>query len=179
MFLRKNLGRLWLAYTELQGDFYMLQFISVDSRHFTQTYLSLGWSDLHEIKSVITPLIHGKNHGHLWVEYDLHSFFPAWSSKLRQTLKETLNACHNMEDRCLQPTPPPQKRRSILSCAREAGSLFGMIWCTKRMTVHLFGWCNTNRIWTQRYGCVRYDCVLIPGWYPTRVYDCKMDPTRT
>ncbi len=30
----KNLGRLWLAYTELQGDFYMLQFISVDSRHF-------------------------------------------------------------------------------------------------------------------------------------------------
>ncbi len=32
-----NLGRLWLAYTELQGDFYMLQFISVDSRHFTQT----------------------------------------------------------------------------------------------------------------------------------------------
>ena len=33
----KNLGRLWLAYTELQGDFYMLQFISVDSRHFTHT----------------------------------------------------------------------------------------------------------------------------------------------
>ncbi len=24
----KNLGRLWLAYTELQGDFYMIQFIS-------------------------------------------------------------------------------------------------------------------------------------------------------
>ncbi len=29
----KNLGRLWLVYTELQGDFCMLQFISVDSRH--------------------------------------------------------------------------------------------------------------------------------------------------
>ena len=35
--LTKNLGRLWLAYTELQDDFYVLQFISVDSRHFTQT----------------------------------------------------------------------------------------------------------------------------------------------
>ena len=46
----KNLGRLWLAYTELQGDFYMLQLIYVDSRHFTQWYLSLGWSDLLEKK---------------------------------------------------------------------------------------------------------------------------------
>ncbi len=36
----KNLGRLWLAYTELQGDFYLLQLISVDSRHFTQPELS-------------------------------------------------------------------------------------------------------------------------------------------
>ncbi len=34
----KNLGRLWLAYTELQGGFYMLQLISVDSRHFTPSY---------------------------------------------------------------------------------------------------------------------------------------------
>ena len=33
----KNLGRLWLAYTELQVEFYMLQVISVDSRHFTQS----------------------------------------------------------------------------------------------------------------------------------------------
>ncbi len=48
----KNLGRLWLAYTELQGDFCMLQFIFGDSRHFTQSEHSLGWSDLHEIKSV-------------------------------------------------------------------------------------------------------------------------------
>ncbi len=32
----KNLGRLWLAYTELQGEFYMVQLISSDSRHFTQ-----------------------------------------------------------------------------------------------------------------------------------------------
>ena len=48
----KNLGRLWLAYTELQGDFFMLQFISVDSRHLTMSELSQGWSDLHEIKSV-------------------------------------------------------------------------------------------------------------------------------
>ncbi len=37
---QKNLGRLWLAYTELQGDFYMLQLISVDSRHFTQSQIS-------------------------------------------------------------------------------------------------------------------------------------------
>ncbi len=27
----KNLGRLWLAFTELQGEFYMLQLISIDS----------------------------------------------------------------------------------------------------------------------------------------------------
>ena len=33
----KNLGHLWLAYTELQGDFHMLQLISVDSRQFTQS----------------------------------------------------------------------------------------------------------------------------------------------
>ncbi len=38
----KNLGRLRLAYTELQGGFYMLQLISSDSRHFTQPELSLG-----------------------------------------------------------------------------------------------------------------------------------------
>ncbi len=50
--VQKNLGRLWLAYTELQGEFYMLQLISSDSRHFGQPELSLGWSNLHEIKSV-------------------------------------------------------------------------------------------------------------------------------
>ncbi len=27
----KNLGRLWLAYTELQGDFYMLQLMTDDT----------------------------------------------------------------------------------------------------------------------------------------------------
>ena len=48
----KNQERLWFAYTELQGGFYMLQLISFDSRHFIQPELSLGWSDLHEIKSV-------------------------------------------------------------------------------------------------------------------------------
>ena len=31
----KNLGRLWLAYTELQGGLYMLELLSVDSKHFT------------------------------------------------------------------------------------------------------------------------------------------------
>ena len=45
----KNLGQLWLAYTELQGVFYMLQLIYVDSRQFTQSYLSLRLSDYHEI----------------------------------------------------------------------------------------------------------------------------------
>ncbi len=48
----KNLGRLWLAYTELQGDFDMLQLMIDDSGHFTQPERSLRWSDLHEIKSV-------------------------------------------------------------------------------------------------------------------------------
>ncbi len=32
----KNLGQLWLAYTELQVDHYMLQLNSVESGHFTQ-----------------------------------------------------------------------------------------------------------------------------------------------
>ena len=32
--LSKNLGRLWLAYAEHQGEFYMLQLTFVDSRHF-------------------------------------------------------------------------------------------------------------------------------------------------
>ena len=35
----KNSGHLWLAYTELQGGFNMLQLISVDSGHFTQPEL--------------------------------------------------------------------------------------------------------------------------------------------
>ncbi len=30
-----NLGRLWLAYTELQGNFYMLQLMTDGSGHFT------------------------------------------------------------------------------------------------------------------------------------------------
>ena len=50
--LIKNLGRLWLAYTGLQGDFYMLQLMSVESRHFTRPELCQGWSDLHEIKGI-------------------------------------------------------------------------------------------------------------------------------
>ena len=53
IYVLKNLGRLWLAYTEFQGDFYMLQLMTDDSGHFTQPELSLWWSDLHEIKSVI------------------------------------------------------------------------------------------------------------------------------
>ncbi len=48
----KNPGRLWLAYIELQGDSYMLQFMSVDSSHFTLPELSPRWFDLHEIKNV-------------------------------------------------------------------------------------------------------------------------------
>ncbi len=34
IFVSKNLRRLWLAYTELQGNFYMLQLISVDNCKF-------------------------------------------------------------------------------------------------------------------------------------------------
>ncbi len=37
---RKNKGRLWLAYTELQGDFYMLQLMTDDSGHFNNTHTS-------------------------------------------------------------------------------------------------------------------------------------------
>ncbi len=40
----KNLGQLWLAHTELQGEFYIL--ISIDSRHFAQPELSLGCREL-------------------------------------------------------------------------------------------------------------------------------------
>ena len=38
---KKNSGRLWLAYTEHQVGFNMLQLITVDSGHFTQPELSL------------------------------------------------------------------------------------------------------------------------------------------
>ena len=37
----KNLGRFWLAYTELQGDIYMLQLMTDDSGHVTRPELSL------------------------------------------------------------------------------------------------------------------------------------------
>ncbi len=57
----------------------MLQFISVDSRHFTQSELSLGWSDLHE-----TPSVNEKDHGHLRVECALHSLD---DQKISPTLK--------------------------------------------------------------------------------------------
>ncbi len=40
----KNLGRLWLAYTELQGEFYMLQLMTDDSDHFTRPELSISIS---------------------------------------------------------------------------------------------------------------------------------------
>ena len=47
---------------------------TVDSRHFTQPERSLRWSDLHEIKSVaVTPLVIGKDHGHLLIESAHHS----------------------------------------------------------------------------------------------------------
>ena len=37
----KNLGRLWLAYTELQGDFYMLQLMLL-LRPFDKTKMNQG-----------------------------------------------------------------------------------------------------------------------------------------
>ncbi len=51
--IQKNSGHLWLAYTELQGGFNMLQLISVDSGHSTQPELWLQSTNLYEIKSVM------------------------------------------------------------------------------------------------------------------------------
>ncbi len=70
----------------------MLQLISFDSRHFTQPELSIGWSDLHEIKALafatrghphgdiieeyghaMTPLGIRKDRGNLQIETALHS----------------------------------------------------------------------------------------------------------
>ena len=48
----KKLGCLQHAHIRNPGRLYMLQFISVDSGHFTQPDLSPYRSDLHEIKSV-------------------------------------------------------------------------------------------------------------------------------
>ena len=59
------------------GRFYKLQLISVDSRHFTQSDLSLGWSDVHKIKlcgHALAPLVIGKDHGQFLIESALHSF---------------------------------------------------------------------------------------------------------
>ncbi len=51
--IEKNLRQLWYAYNIVTLDqFYMLQIESVEHWLFTQLYLSLGWSDLHEIKQV-------------------------------------------------------------------------------------------------------------------------------
>ncbi len=51
----------------------MLQLISVDSWHFTQPELSLRWSDLHEIKSALTPVVLGNDHGQMLIKSALHS----------------------------------------------------------------------------------------------------------
>ncbi len=64
---RKNSGHLWLAYTELQGGFNMLQLISVDSGHFTRPELWLYSTDLQEIKNVTIPMpVSSKDMGMLW-----------------------------------------------------------------------------------------------------------------
>ena len=39
--LIKNLGRIWLAYAELQVSFYSLRFVCVDPGHLTQSELWL------------------------------------------------------------------------------------------------------------------------------------------
>ncbi len=66
--IAKNLGRLWLA-NRTSGRFYMLQLISVDSRHFTQPGSGLA----------LTPVVIGKDHGHMLIKSAQHSL--AWSSK--------------------------------------------------------------------------------------------------
>ena len=68
----KNSGHLWLAYTELQGAFNMLQLISVDSGHFTQPEL---WQ--YQVKiwacSGTTSYIQ-MNHRQLLIKSTLHSY---------------------------------------------------------------------------------------------------------
>ena len=70
--LGKNLGRLWLAYTELQNDFYMLQLMFVDFGHFTQPELSLRWSDLCGLS--LMPVVIRKDHRQMLIESALHSW---------------------------------------------------------------------------------------------------------
>ncbi len=80
--MQKNLERLWHAYIGIAGRFYKLQVTSVDSQHLTQLELSLGWSDLLEIKNVkffefptliryvtfvkVAPLVHAEKFNHLF-----------------------------------------------------------------------------------------------------------------
>ena len=59
LFLPKNLGRLWLPYTELQGGFYML-------------LLTLGTLRSGNVACHDTIRYH-KEYGHLWIERALHS----------------------------------------------------------------------------------------------------------
>ena len=71
----KNLGRLWLAYTELQGDFYMLQLISVDSWHFTHT-MGHYHASLHTVKEPDTY----KDQVRMWAFYNTpHSRKESWA----------------------------------------------------------------------------------------------------
>ncbi len=71
----KNLGRLWLAYTDLQGDFYMLQLIPVDTRYFTHKELHRHFK--RSRKSEIchhVSLVIGKDHKQMLIESAQHSF---------------------------------------------------------------------------------------------------------
>ncbi len=67
----KNLGRLWFAFPELQGNFFTLQLMTDDSGHFTQLELSLRWSDLHEIKGTTSIPVSCKDVGLHWCQQSL------------------------------------------------------------------------------------------------------------
>ncbi len=63
----KNLGRLWLAYTDLQCDFYMLQLVYVSSKD-----MGILWRHI----------VIGKDHGHLLIKSAQHSLFLRQSASI-------------------------------------------------------------------------------------------------
>ncbi len=100
----KNLGRFWHAYIRSSGRFYMLQFISVDSGHFTQPELSLQWSDSHEIKNLCS--FHGHNIWRFWRTF-LQRIWASFGAIKNQ--KESWpfwfrNAPHSFPQTALRPT---------------------------------------------------------------------------
>ncbi len=91
----KNLGRLWLAYTELQGEFYMLQLISVDSRHLTPFCTAA------QNYEIVLIFISPKDVGLLWYHQMLERIMGNYQLKVPYILRGENSFTYCFMPRCL------------------------------------------------------------------------------